>query len=201
MEVKKFNCGQSAGKTSNKRNLGFYFSGFSDGEGSFNVSLINRKKDFKHGWKVSLSFNISQKDDTVPRLFKEFLKCGTIRYRKDGICYFEVRSIKNITEIVIPFFRKFPLISEWIAEKNVDGEYLGGFFAREYEAPIMFLLNSRIYGCTELDHWCSVIIHDGIEVRAMEGICEEEKVILDRLIAETLTTFKFLKIKVKEIVD
>ncbi len=117
MAVKKFNCGQPAGKTSNRNNvfsqrIGYYLSGFTEGEGSFNVSLINRHKDYKHGWKVSLSFNISQKDDTIPRLFKRVLNCGTIRYRKDGICYFEVRRVKDLVEVVIPFFKRFPLISK-----------------------------------------------------------------------------------------
>ena len=116
MAVKKSNCGQPAGKTSNKDmvipiEIGYYLSGFADGEGSFNVSLINRMKDYKHGWKVSLSFNISQKDDALPKIFRRVLQCGTIRYRKDGICYFEVRKVKDIAQIVIPFFKKFPLIS------------------------------------------------------------------------------------------
>ena len=119
MAVKKFNCGQSAGKTSNRgkrrkvpTKIGYYLSGFTDGEGNFNVSVINRQKDYKHGWKVTLSFNISQKDRTIPLMFKKVFGCGTIRYRKDGICYFEVRAIKDIIRTVIPFFREFPLISE-----------------------------------------------------------------------------------------
>ncbi len=117
MEVKMFNCGQSAGKASNEiknisTDIGYYLSGFTDGEGSFNVSVINRMKDYKHGWKVSLSFNISQKDETVPLLFKKVLNCGRIRYRRDGICYFEVRKLQDILQIVIPFFIKFPLISK-----------------------------------------------------------------------------------------
>lgn len=111
MVVKIFNrSGQSAGKAS-KENLGYYLSGFTDGEGSFNVSIINREKDYKHGWKVGLSFNISQKDDTIPKVFRDYIKCGKIRYRKDGLCYFEVRSIKDLKEIIIPFFANFPLLS------------------------------------------------------------------------------------------
>jgi len=112
MVVKMSNCGQSAGKTPNRiknisKEIGYYLSGFTDGEGSFNVSVINRKKDYRHGGKVSLSFNISQKDDTIPRLFRKILDCGTIRYRKDGICYFETRNIKDLSEIIVPFFQKF----------------------------------------------------------------------------------------------
>ncbi len=112
MEVKMFNRGgQSAGKTS-KRSIGYYLSGFADGEGSFNISLICRKQDYKKGWKVSPSFNISQKDDTIPLLFMNFLECGKIRYRKDGICYFEVRKISDLYNKVIPFFDKYPLLSK-----------------------------------------------------------------------------------------
>ncbi len=110
------NCGQSAGKTPNRikkisKEIGYYLSGFADGEGSFNVSVVNRKKDYKHGWKISLSFNISQKDDTIPHLFRKILGCGIIRYRKDGICYFETRSVKDLSEIIVPFFQNFHIRS------------------------------------------------------------------------------------------
>ena len=108
-------CGQSAGKASNRdifsEDIGWYLSGFADGEGSFNVTIMKRR-DYKTGWKVCLSFNISQKDDTLPLLFRKMLNCGTIRYRKDGICYFEVRSIEDIISKVLPFFEKFPILSK-----------------------------------------------------------------------------------------
>jgi hypothetical protein len=110
MEVKKFNRGQSAGKAFDEK-LGNYLSGFTDGEGSFNISVINREKDYRHGWKISLCFNISQKDDTVPKIFQNVLGCGKIRYRKDGICYFDVRRTDDLVKIVTPFFKKFPLLS------------------------------------------------------------------------------------------
>ena len=110
MEVKMFNREQSAGKAFDE-SLPNYLSGFTDGEGSFNISVINREKDYKHGWKISLCFNISQKDDTVPKIFKNFLGCGKIRYRKDGICYFDVRKTEDLVNIVVPFFRKYPLLS------------------------------------------------------------------------------------------
>ncbi len=109
MAVKRFNCGQSAGKTFDK--IGYYLSGFADGEGSFNVSIIKRSKDYRYGWKISLAFNISQKDDVLPKLFQKTLKCGTIRYRKDGICYYEVRKLNDLLLTVIPFFKRYPIVS------------------------------------------------------------------------------------------
>ena len=111
MKVKMSNCGQSAGKAFDE-SLPNYLSGFTDGEGSFNISVINREKDYKHGWKISLCFNISQKDDTIPKLFKNYLGCGKIRYRKDGICYFDVRKTEDLVNIVVPFFKRFPLLSK-----------------------------------------------------------------------------------------
>jgi len=91
--------------------LGHYLAGFADGEGSFNVSVVKRQSDYQTGWKIVASFNISQREATVPLLFQEVLQCGTIRYRKDGVCYFEVRTISDINETVRAFFACFPLRS------------------------------------------------------------------------------------------
>ena len=50
-------------------NIGWYLSGFCDGEGSFNISLRN-KSDYKNNWQVVLSFNVSQKDKTILSMLK-----------------------------------------------------------------------------------------------------------------------------------
>lgn len=90
--------------------IGWYIAGFSDGEGSFNVSL-RQKKDYKIQWQVALSFNVSQRDITNLILLKKHLGCGTLRRRKDGVYYFEVQNFRAIKEKVIPFFRKFYFLS------------------------------------------------------------------------------------------
>ena len=91
--------------------IGYYLSGFADGEGSFNVS-IRRRKDYKSGWKVSVCFNVSQKEQVILALFKRWLKCGTIREREDGVIYYEVNNLKAIQENVIPFFNRFGFMSQ-----------------------------------------------------------------------------------------
>ena len=91
--------------------LGHYLAGFADGEGSFNISLIRRPSDYRNRWKLVASFNVSQRDSVIPYLFKEVLQCGTIRFRKDGVCYFEVRKVSDINEVVREFFSRFPLRS------------------------------------------------------------------------------------------
>ena len=95
---------------------GYYLAGFSDGEGSFNVSFRLRE-DYKLPWKVSLCFNISQRDRVILALFKKHLDCGTIRQRKDGVFYYEVNNLTAILENVIPFFKHFNFLS---AKKKRD---------------------------------------------------------------------------------
>ena len=97
--------------------LGHYLAGFADGEGSFNISIIKRNSDYQRGWKISASFNISQKDSEIPKLFLKTLDCGTIRYRRDGVCYFEVRNISDLNSSVRAFFIRFPLLSKRQSER------------------------------------------------------------------------------------
>ena len=96
--------------------IGYYLAGFADGEGSFNLSF-RRRQDYKMPWKVSLCFNISQKDKVILALYKHHLGCGTLRGRPDGVWYYEVNNFNAIVENVIPFFRKFSFLS---AKKKRD---------------------------------------------------------------------------------
>ncbi len=96
--------------------IGYYLAGFTDGEGSFNISFRPRG-DYPVPWKVSVSFNVSQKDRVILALFKTHLGCGTLRGRPDGVWYFEVTNINAIVENVIPFFERFPFLS---AKKKRD---------------------------------------------------------------------------------
>ena len=96
--------------------IGWYLAGFTDGEGSFNVSFRPRQ-DYRVPWKVSLCFNISQKDRVILTLFKRYLGCGTIRGRPDGVWYYEVNNLNAIWETVIPFFKEYGFLS---AKKKRD---------------------------------------------------------------------------------
>src|SRR5947208_1455036 len=96
--------------------IGHYLAGFTDGEGSFNVSFRPRDDD-KAPWKISLCFNISQRDQVILALFKRHLGCGTMRQRQDGVWYYEVNNLVAIRENVIPFFERFGFLS---AKKKRD---------------------------------------------------------------------------------
>ena len=89
---------------------GYYIAGFVDGEGSFNVSVAQRK-GYWHRWKVTACLNVSQRDRTVLSFIKKTLKCGTLRERRDGVVYYEVTNHKALYENVVPFFKRFPFLS------------------------------------------------------------------------------------------
>jgi hypothetical protein len=92
--------------------LGNYLTGFADGEGSFNVSF-RKREDYKIPWKISLAFNVSQKEQFILHQFKKHLKCGSIRERKsDGVWYYEVSNFNAIQTNIIPFFNRFKFLSE-----------------------------------------------------------------------------------------
>ncbi len=93
-----------------KPDIGNYIAGFTDGEGSFNVSVIKRN-DYADKWKLTASFNISQKDRVILALIKNELGCGTLRERKDGVVYYEVTNIASLKERIIPFFERFGFLS------------------------------------------------------------------------------------------
>ena len=88
--------------------LGNWVTGFTEGEGSFNVP-VRREHDRGLPWRVSLSFNVSQIGAEVPRLLQSVFEAGTVRGRGDGVFYFEVTKPRELEEKVFPFFERFPL--------------------------------------------------------------------------------------------
>jgi len=89
----------------------YYVSGFADGEASFSITISPRNK-FRVGWEIKPSFSLSQNKASKDVLFKikNFFECGTIRpSRKDNTYKYEVRSLWELKEKIIPHFDKYPL--------------------------------------------------------------------------------------------
>jgi len=94
-----------------------YLSGFADGEGSFSVGL-SRRLDLENGFQLVPEFRVSQngRRSNVLDLFRETLGCGSIRMNdrsrsSDRTLVFVVRRRKDLSERVIPFFIRNPLLS------------------------------------------------------------------------------------------
>jgi hypothetical protein len=113
--------------------IGYYFAGFVDGEGSF-ILKFRPRPDFHTGWKVSLTFNVSQKDEVILALLKRHLRCGTLFQKGGGVWMYEVDNIESIRDNVVPFFRRFGFLSakkkrdfaifESMLDMFLDGQHL-----------------------------------------------------------------------------
>lgn len=89
----------------------YYVTGFADGEGSFSVT-VSPRKTLRTGWEIRPSFSISQNVASRGVLYqlKEFFKCGYVRpSRSDNTMKYEVRSLKELLERIIPHFEQYPL--------------------------------------------------------------------------------------------
>jgi|SRR3989338_431768 len=96
-----------------RASLHYFLAGFADGESSFSVAIIRHPMQ-KSGWMINPCFQVYQheKHRIILEVFKEIFKTGNI-YRKSGthpVLNFSIDSRRAITEKVIPFFDKYPLI-------------------------------------------------------------------------------------------
>lgn len=115
-----------------KKEFESWIVGFTDGEGCFSISFSLREK-LKYKIEVRPSFSISQNKESLIALekIKNYFNCGGIRYSRKYRTYkYEVRCIKDIHTIIIPFFR----------ENTLQTQKLNDFL---YFSEICNLINSN----------------------------------------------------------
>lgn len=106
-------------KTNNQQerlNTGFWISGFVDGEGCFTVSFV-KNSTTKFGKQIFPEFVITQGGKSLDTLkeIQKFFECGSIVLNKrhdnhrEDLYKFCVRSVSELSEKIIPFFREFTL--------------------------------------------------------------------------------------------
>jgi LAGLIDADG endonuclease len=89
--------------------LGSFLSGFALGEGSF--MLVCRRRDHQsRSFRISAAFNVSQQDRIPLDLFREVLRCGTLRQAGNGGWYWEVNRLSDLSSRIVPFFDRFPIV-------------------------------------------------------------------------------------------
>nr|ATI20341.1 LAGLIDADG endonuclease [Juglanconis sp.] len=84
--------------------------GFAEGEGCFFVTLANNLR-LNCGVQVTLGFILTQhfRDINLLQEFKSFFGCGKFSLRKTSLAGdFKVSGVKDIINIIIPFFEKYP---------------------------------------------------------------------------------------------
>ena len=93
----------------------YFLTGFTDAEGCFSISVQKTTKT-KIGYRVKPIFEISlnQRDRELLNQIKAFFgNVGTIREDKSGNAVkYAVENVKDLTNVIIPFFTKYPLLTQ-----------------------------------------------------------------------------------------
>ena len=87
--------------------------GFVDGEGCFHIG-INKNEKVKFGYQILPELTVVQHKRDIKLLYRirSFMKCGVVRSNHgDRFCW-RVRKLKNLNEIILPFFENHPLKSQ-----------------------------------------------------------------------------------------
>ena len=104
----------------NQEQLIYYLTGFADGEGCFCIA-VKKQKSAKVRWVLDPIFHVTQhaKSKDILYQFQKLLNCGTIikKYGQKDTMQFVVQSRRELVDKVIPFFKKYKLIT-----KNKDFE-------------------------------------------------------------------------------
>ena len=96
--------------------MGYWISGFTDGEGCFAVSVI-KNPTTRFGKQIFPEFVITQgaKSLAALEMMKKYFGCGSIIVNKrydnhnENLYRYCVRSIGDLQNKIVPFFRMFPL--------------------------------------------------------------------------------------------
>ena len=91
----------------------YFVTGFTDGEGSFYISL-NRRISNKSGWNVLYGFSIliSEKDGDLLQKIKLYFGVGNIRRVSNNKLEYRVSNVKDLINVIIPHFEKYPLLTK-----------------------------------------------------------------------------------------
>jgi len=111
-----------------------WISGFVDGEGCFTGSFVIDKRS-TWGLQPQAEFNIVQ--NNVDRLLLEAIKelfgnKGGVYSRPNNMSVYSVRNTKALREVVIPYFLRYPLISNKARELETFTIYLDHLSSNEH---------------------------------------------------------------------
>ncbi len=103
-----------------------YVAGLVDGEGSFTVYVRNPEAKVLRSRRVVVEpkfyLKLVERDKEVLYALADFFKCGSVYFQKDTRlnrqnCYrYEVCRWSDLTDVIIPFFRKHEL--RLVSKKN-----------------------------------------------------------------------------------
>ena len=87
-----------------------WLAGFTSGEGSFGVKVRKAKENSKAFIELIFQFNQHVRDKQLMACIAEYLECGKIYKHSLNAVVYRVSKTSNLTEKVIPFFIKYPIL-------------------------------------------------------------------------------------------
>ncbi|MDO8463713.1 MAG: LAGLIDADG family homing endonuclease [Gallionella sp.] len=95
-----------------------YVVGLTDGEGCFYVN-VGKSSRYRSGYRIQLHFHLKmqERDRALLEKVRNTIGCGEVYFQKElranhCQCYrYTVSAERDIQEIVIPFFKRYPLQS------------------------------------------------------------------------------------------
>lgn len=101
----------------------WFFTGLIDAEGTF-CTTIYKNKAYKTGWVVRSFFEIgfNQRDSSLIYQLKDFFGgiCTISLDKKSNVLKYSTASLKDLSSIVIPHFKKYPLLTLTLTQKGAD---------------------------------------------------------------------------------
>lgn len=124
-----------------------YIVGLTDGEGSFTVYIRPPKKE--HGSKnhrVECHYYIKLREDDLPLLkkVKAFFKIGRISFQKESRpnhhnnYRYEVTNLKDISDVIIPFFDKNLLQSKRLIDYRLFKKIVKSVLDKKHQKLLGF---------------------------------------------------------------
>lgn len=107
-----------------------WISGFTSGEGNFSIKIF--KGNTKIGYRVQLKFRLVQhsRDKSLIQVINNYFNAGNVyNYSEKSAVVLEIFNFSDITNIIIPFFEKYPIIGvkqldylDWCKAAKLMGE-------------------------------------------------------------------------------
>lgn len=90
-----------------------WITGFVDGEGCFHIG-ISKHPDVKFGYQILPELTVVQHERDIALLhrLRTTMGCGVVRRNHGDRYCWRVRDLKNLVEVIVPFFERHPLKSK-----------------------------------------------------------------------------------------
>jgi len=133
----------SAGNQQERLEVAQWIVGFTDGEGCFSISVI-KNHTTRFGIQIFPEFVLTQgaKSVYVLEMIHNFFGCGRVFVNKrndnhnEHLYRYCVRSLKDLNEVIIPFFERNKLKTEKINDFNVFCKVIKMMLKKEHLTEI-----------------------------------------------------------------